>query len=173
MILFFWPKNFCFISMMLILLFDSVCLLVFIASFMGEDSVSYSYTYRLFMQSTPFSNYFIFNVPTTRLLDEHRATPTFKALASTRQCTNQQVRKIICYSDQSQSRRKLLYRLQAPHSQCVFSIKSKKRVTRPPKQIDIPLDDDTEFDELRVVRQNAATHMSLQKEKNAKRRVPQ
>lgn len=42
---------------MLILLFDSVCLLVFIAAFMGEDSVSYSYTYRLFMQSTPFSNY--------------------------------------------------------------------------------------------------------------------
>ena len=153
---------------MLILLFDSVCLLVFIAAVMGEDSVSYFYTHRLFMQSTPFLNYFIFNVPTKRLLDEHRATPTFKALASTRPCTNQQVRKIICYSDQSQSRSKLLYRLQAPHSWCVFSIKSKRRVTRPPKKLDIRLDDDSDFDELRVVLQNAATHVFGKK----KRLVP-
>ena len=44
-------------------------------------------------------------------------------------------------------------------------LKGKKRVTRPPKKLDIRLDDDTEFDELRVVRQNAATHMSWAKRK--------
>ena len=87
------------------------------------------------------------------------ATPVIKALASTRPFTMQQVRKTICYSDQSQSRTKLLYRLQAPHSSCVFSLKSKKRVTRPPKKLDVRLYDDSDFDELRVVLQNAATHV--------------
>ena len=61
-------------------------------------------------------------------------------------------------------------------SKCLFSIKSKKRGTRPPKKLDIRLDDDkkvlleqfldeklstcdTDFDELRLVLQNAATHV--------------
>ena len=52
--------------------------------------------------------YHRYNVPSKRLLEEHMATPTLKALASTRPCTIQQVRKTICYSDQSQSRTKLL-----------------------------------------------------------------
>ena len=36
----------------------SMFLLVFIVAFMSEDSVSYSYTHRLIMQSTPFLNWF-------------------------------------------------------------------------------------------------------------------
>lgn len=62
------------------------------------------------------AQYHRYNVPSKRLLEEHVATPAFKALASTRPCTMQQVSKTICYSDQSQSRTKLVYRLHAPHS---------------------------------------------------------
>ena len=62
------------------------------------------------------AQYHRYNVPSKRLLEEHMATPAFKALASTRPCTMQQVSKTICYSDQSQSRTKLVYRLHAPHS---------------------------------------------------------
>ena len=38
---------------MLIFLFGTVCLLVFIAAFIGGDFVSFSYIQRLFMASTP------------------------------------------------------------------------------------------------------------------------
>ena len=63
-----------------------------------------------------------------------------------------------------------------PISKCLFSIKNKKRGTRPPKKLDTRLDDDkkvlleqflderlsscnTDVDELTVVLQNAAAHV--------------
>ena len=43
---------------MLNLSFESQCLLIFVAAFMPEDSVCYSSIDRLFIKSTPFSNWF-------------------------------------------------------------------------------------------------------------------
>ena len=43
------------------------------------------------------------NVPTERQVKEHMTTPSFKTLASARPCTIQQGRKVICYTDKSQS----------------------------------------------------------------------
>ena len=43
----------------MLILFHTVCLLVVIAAFMAEHSLSYSYICRFFMQSTPFLNFLL------------------------------------------------------------------------------------------------------------------
>ena len=139
-----------------------------------KDEFQRSYTLRILHQIP--AQFHGHDVPTETQLKEHMAAPSFKTLASARPCTIQHGCTVICYTENVNRAANCFIDHKLPISKCLFSIKNKKRGTRPPKKLDTRLDDDkkvlleqflderlstcnTDVDELRAVLQNAAAHV--------------
>ena len=139
-----------------------------------KDEFQRSYTLRILHQIP--AQFHGHDVPTETQLKEHMAAPSFKTLASARPCTIQHGCTVICYTENVNRAANCFIDHKLPISKCLFSIKNKKRGTRPPKKLDTRLDGDkkvlleqflderlstcnTDVDELRAVLQNAAAHV--------------